>query len=84
MQNVYEVKYEALVQDLPKKKRYWAKGNEAIHVLANGSARAAIQKAERHLRKQKTRWTDEDGAKRIEITHQVVVTSCERVLSIDV
>lgn len=84
MKNVYEVKYEALVQDLPKKKKYWAKDNETIHVLANGSAKAAIKKAERHLLKQKLNWTDDDNQKRVEITHEVVVTSCERVLSIDV
>jgi hypothetical protein len=84
MQNVYEVKYESLVQDLPKKKRYWVKDNETIHVLANGSAKAAIKRAERHLLKRKTHWTDEGGEKRVEVTLEVVVTSCERVLSIDV
>lgn len=84
MQNVYEVRYEALVQDLPKKRKTWTTNNEPLHVLANGSAKAAIEKAERYLLRQKTNWTDDDGKKRTEICLRARVTSCERLLSIDV
>jgi hypothetical protein len=84
MRNVYEIRYEALIQDLPKKAKTWVTNNESLHVLANGSAKAAIEKAERHLLKKKDRWTDDDGKKRLEICLKVRVTSCERLVSIDV
>lgn len=83
MQNVYEVRYEALVRNVGQRRGSWSFNNEPIHVLANGTAKAAISKAERHLLKQRTPYTDEQGRRRIEVTDKVRVTSCERVLSID-
>lgn len=83
MQNVYEVKYEVLARNIDQKRGTWSVNNEPIHVLANGTAKAAIAKAERYLLKQRSSYTDDDGRRRIQVNDKVRVTSCERVLSID-
>ncbi len=81
MKNVYEVRYEALVVDLPVKYGVWDRNIEPIHVLANGSAEAAIRKAKTHLLKERTIWRDEHGNKRVSFSRKVRITSCERILS---
>lgn len=83
MKNVYEVKYEVLARNLDQKRGTWALNNEPIHVLANGTAKAAIVKAERHILKQRESYTDDDGRRRTQVHDKVRITSCERVLSID-
>lgn len=83
MQNVYEVRYEVLVRNVGRKRGSWSLKNEPIHIIANGTAKAAIAKAERHLLKKRTSFTDEHGYRFVEVTDKVRVTSCERILSID-
>lgn len=81
MNNVYEVRYEALVVDLPVKYGTWDRTNgERIHVLANGSAESAIRKAKAHLLKKRVTWRDEHGDKRVTFNRKVRITSCERIL----
>ena len=87
--NVYEVKYEALTQSEHRgnhrktAKPEWALNNTPIHVLSNGTARAAIDKAEKFLLTDVTRFEDEFGRPFIERTLKVRITSCERVLKLD-
>jgi hypothetical protein len=83
MKNVYQVRYEVLARNLDQKRGTWALNNEPIHVLANGTAKAAISKAERYLLKQRNSYTDDAGRRRTEVHDKVRITSCERVLSID-
>lgn len=82
MKNVYEVSYEALCKSDGEKRGVWAH-EEAIHILANGSAEGAIKKARSFLLKRRSRWTDEDGRRRVEQTMKVKITSCRQMLSLD-
>ena len=83
--NVYKVTYEIQYQTTGKKKRWWDKVEEPLWVLANGDARKAIKKAERHTLNQKSfKWEDDNGK---EITEKVVgfrLLKVEQVGSVDV
>lgn len=89
MRHVYEVKFEALTQSEHKGNRRkiktpsWSPNNEVVHILANGTVKGAIDKAERFLLSRVEEYTDEFGAPLIERTLKVKVTSCERVLKLD-
>ena len=88
MQNVYEVKFEALTQSEHRGNHKktgrpeWSVNNE-IHILANGTVRGAVEKAEKFLLSRVEPYTDEYGVPLIERTLKVRITSCERVLTLD-
>lgn len=87
--NVYEVKYEVLTQCEHKgnhrktDKPTWSLNNTAIHILANGTAKAAIDKAEKFLLSRVEPFKSEYGEPMVERTLKVRVISCERVLTLD-
>jgi hypothetical protein len=87
MNNVYEVKYEALTQSEHKGnhrkagKPGWSNGE--VHVVANGTVIGALMKAEKFLLARVERYDDEYGAPMVERTLQVKLTSCERLLTLD-
>lgn len=89
MNNVYEVKYEALTQSEHKGNHKktgrpaWSLNNTPIHVRANGTAREAIDRAEDFLLSRAEPYETEYGEPLIERTLKVRVTSCERVLTLD-
>lgn len=89
MKNVYEVKYEALTQSEHQGNRRkigkpgWSLNNNAIHIVANGTARTAIDKAEGFLLSRVTQFEGEFGRPMLERTLKVKITSCERVLTLD-
>lgn len=89
MRNVYAVRYEALNQSEHKGnhrktgKPVWSTNNDAVHIEANGTARAAIDKAEEFLLSRVEPFTTEYGEPMIERTLKVRITSCERVLTLD-
>ena len=83
--NVYEVKFDELVTYLPQQKRAtWEKNNNPIHVLANGDAMKAVEKAKRHRLKSRYAFWDENGRKVTEVVQKVRLVSVERVLTVDV
>lgn len=88
MNNVYEVKFEALTQGEHKgnhKKTgpaQWSHNNE-IHITANGTVRGALEKAEHFILSRLEAFTSEYGEPMVERTLKVRITSCQRILTLD-
>lgn len=88
MNNVYEVKFEALTQSEHRGnhrkvgKPDWSINN-LIHITANGTVRGALEKAEKFLLARVEPFDGEFGERMLERTLKVKVTSCERVLTLD-
>jgi predicted acyltransferase (DUF342 family) len=86
--NVYEVKYQILTRDEHAGNHrkvagtVWSNGD--IHVLANGTVRGAIEKAEKFLLSKVDKFNTEYGEPMLQRTLKVRVTSCERVLTLDI
>jgi hypothetical protein len=83
MKNVYEVRYRALTISTFEKRGAW-QAEESINVQANGSVEGAIRKAKPFLLKKRTPWRDDKNRPRVERVLSVKITSCERIMELDV
>lgn len=82
MKNLYEIGYETKNVINGKNSR-WSRGDEKLHVLANGNMEKAIRKAKRHLLAHRYTFY-EDGVRLVEKCVAVRITSASVIASVDV
>lgn len=86
--NVYEVQFQIETQDKEEHAKKWGKKEwsraEPIHVLTNGDAIDAAEKARAHILRQKPEVYDGDDGKMVQRTVDVRVTKAEYLCTLDV
>ncbi len=86
--NVYEIESDVKTQVKKKHVKRWDKGDwsrgERIHVLTNGDATAAIEKARRHILRQKPEEFESEAWVMLQRTVGFRVTKVEYLCTIDV
>ena len=86
--NVYEVESAIQTQDKKEGDKKWGKKEwsraEPLHVLTNGDAIDAAEKARAHILRQKPEAFDGDDGKMVQRTVDVRVTKAEYICTLDV
>ena len=67
MRRIYSVNFRVQYLTKGKKNPWWEERPEPISVLANGDAREAVKKVERHVLRKPVIWTDEEGKKAVDV-----------------
>lgn len=84
MRRIYRVKYRAQYLTKGHKRPHWNDGLDPLDVLANGDAREAIRKAERHVLRHNIVWVNDDSRKIVEIPKVFKLDSVEILAEADI